>query len=105
MKDLLILLGHLLTTIARLLGPGGEKGRDRRQSVDEAAAPGYESNPETCTPSNRSESLSVRVLITFSQSAPYRAGCHNTPTIDAAEIPPPAQTAQIPTAVCCWPER
>jgi hypothetical protein len=25
MKDLLILLGHLLTTIARLLGPGGEK--------------------------------------------------------------------------------
>jgi hypothetical protein len=62
MKDLLILLGHLLATIARLMGPGGAKNRDRRQSVDEAT-PGYESNPETRTPSNRSESQSVRVLV------------------------------------------
>ena len=49
MKDLLILLIHLPTTIARFIGAGGAKAVVADNLIDEAAAPGDESNPETRT--------------------------------------------------------
>ncbi len=40
MRDLFILLGHLLTTITKLLRPGGPAGHCRRKHPVEAATPG-----------------------------------------------------------------
>ncbi len=77
------------------------KGHRRRQPADEAADPHHESRPATRAESNRCGSLPARVLVTFPQSAPYPACRRDSPAFDAADIPPPAQAAQVPTAIFC----
>jgi L-cystine uptake protein TcyP (sodium:dicarboxylate symporter family) len=46
MKDLLVLLAHLLTTVAKLMGPGGARAVVA-QPAHEATASGYQSLPTT----------------------------------------------------------
>jgi len=66
MKDLLVLLTHLLTTIAKLLGPGGARAIVAESPPDEAAALGHQSLPATCTQSHSARSISPGFLLIVS---------------------------------------
>ena len=76
MKDLLILLAHLLTTIAKLMGPCGA-----RAFVADSLL------------------LKQQLLVAVSRSKTYSASCSDNSAIDAFEFSRPAQEAQIPAAV------
>jgi len=64
MKDLLILLVHLLTTVAKLLGPGGA-----RAVVADSLL------------------MKQQLLVAVSQPTSYSAGCGDCSAIDPFEIP------------------
>jgi hypothetical protein len=76
MKDLLILLAHLLTTAAKLLGPGGA-----RAVVADSLL------------------MKHRLLVAVSQPVPHSEGCRDYSTFDTFEISQPAQEAKVSTAV------
>jgi len=98
MKDLLLLLTHLLTTIAKLRGPGGA-----RAVVADSLLMKQQlliiNRPAACAQSFGTGSIPVGFLVTVSQPTPSPAGCCRYPAIDTAEIPHPTQTAQVSTTV------
>ena len=76
MKDLLILLAHLLTTVAKLLGPG----RARAVVADSLL-------------------MKQQLLVAVSRSTPDSAGCGHYSAIDAFEISRTAQKTKVSSAV------
>jgi hypothetical protein len=102
MKDLLTLLLHLLTTIAKLLGPGGAKAvvadsllmkkqllvinRSRRRAPNLSAL-------DRCLFGFCSLFLDPRRI---------RRCCRNYPAINAVEISSPSQATQVSTALFVW---
>ena len=93
MKDLLILIAHLLTTIAKLLGPGGA-----RAIVADSLLTKQQFLIINRT-RHRSPKLTAldRFLMGFcsllSTASPYSKSSGNYPTLNAVEISPIAQTA------------
>ena len=76
MKDLLKLLAHLLTTVAKLPGSGGA-----RAVVADSLL------------------MKQQLLVDVSRSTPDPASCGNSSAIYTFEISRPIQKAQVPTAV------
>ena len=90
MKDLLIVLAHLLTTAAKLLGPGGARAvvadsllMKQQLLVIQRSRLGVEyAFAATRTQSFDTGSVSAWLLVTVSRSTPYSAGCGDYSAID-----------------------
>jgi hypothetical protein len=95
MKDLLVLLAHLLTTIAKLPGPGGARTVVADSLIMKQQLLVINGSRL------RAPNLSAldRFLVAVSRSTPYPASCRDYSAIDASEISRPAQEAQVPAAV------
>jgi shikimate 5-dehydrogenase len=91
MKDLLVLLVHLLTTIAKLLGPGGAR----------AVAANSLLMKQQLLVVNRSR----RRAPNLSALDRYSTGCGDYQTINPLEILRYAQEAKVSTAVFIWQQR
>jgi hypothetical protein len=87
MKDLLPLLAHLLTTIAKLLGPGGARAVVADSLLMKQQLLIINLTLKTRTQSLDTGSISVGLLVAVSQSTPYSAGCRDYSAINAVEIP------------------
>ena len=101
MKDLLILIVHLLTTIAKVLGPGGARSiiadsllmkqqlliinRSRQRAPNLSALDRF--------------LLGFWFLVAVPKPTPPQAGCRHYPAIDAIEIPQPTQTEKVSTTI------
>ena len=99
MKVLLLMLAHLLTTLAKLLGPGGARAivadsllmkqqlliinRSRRRAPNLTSIDRY----------------AARFLVVVSQSTPHSANSGHSQAIDTFEISRHAQETQISIAV------
>jgi hypothetical protein len=102
MKDLPILLGHLLATVAKLLGPGGAKAVVADNLLMKQQLLVMNRSRKRAPQSHRPGPLPTRLLVTVSPSTSYPAGCADYPTLDTAEIPPSAQTEKVSTALFVW---
>ena len=87
MKDLLILLAHLLTTIAKLMGPGGAKAIVANSLLMKQQLLAINRTRQRRTQSLSTRPILARLLVAVYQSMSPQADCHNYPVIDAVEIP------------------
>ena len=70
-----------------------------RQPADETAASDHQSFPVPLAKTNGAGSLPDGFLVTFSPASPYSKSGRDCPAIDAVEVSPIAQTAQILTTL------
>ena len=75
MKDLLILIAHLLTTVAKLLGPGGARSVVADSLLMKQQLWVIHRTRRTRAQSFDTGSVSVRLLVAVSQPTSYSAGC------------------------------
>ena len=98
MKDLLVLLAHLLTTLAKLLGPGGA-----RAIVADSLLMKQQLliiNRPFCVPQSHScRSTAAGILVAISRSPPHAASSGHSQTIDTFEISRHAQETQVSITV------
>ena len=73
MKDLLLLLAHLLTTLAKLLGTGGTKAIVPGNLLYETAAPDRKSVSAACTQSDYDRPNAARFLVAISEFTRHSA--------------------------------
>ena len=94
-KNLLILLAHLLTTVAKFLGPG-----DARAIVADSLLM-KQQLLVIHRSRRRAPNLSVldRLLVAVYQSTSDSAGCGDCLAIDAFEISPSAKVAKVSPVV------
>jgi hypothetical protein len=82
MKDLLILLAHLIDYDRQTLGTRRCEGRCRWQPAHEAATPGHQSFSVTSAQSFGAWSIPVLLLVAVSWSTPDSAGGGDYSAID-----------------------
>ena len=85
-------------------GSRWHQSRRRRQPVDEAAAPCYQSFPATRAQSLCIGSVPVRVVVAISRQTPHSSGCRSYQAVDAFATSRLAQEAKVSTAVFVWPK-
>ena len=71
MKDLLILIAHLLSTIATLLGPGGARAFVADSLLTKQQLPIINRSPAPFAKTNGAGSLPDGFLLSFSTASPY----------------------------------
>ncbi len=77
---------HLLTTIAKLLGPGGAKAIVADSLLMKQQLLVINRSRQR-TQSLGTRSVSVRLLVAVSRSTPYPASCRDYSAFDTIEIP------------------
>ena len=122
MKDLLVLLAHLLTTLAKLLGPGGARAivadsllmkqqlliiNRSRQLLHAspkaptlgALTPASLQSSATCAQFDSYRPDAAQLLVAISQPTQHSAGCGHSQTLDTLKLSRHAQETQVSIAV------
>ena len=103
MREVLFLVLHLLTTIARLLGPGGGRAIVAENLLLKHQLLVYSRSRK------RAPHLSMRdrvlfgsgMLVTFPESAAYKQSRHYREALNFAEITRCTNAKEIPTPLLC----
>src|ERR1035437_13357 len=99
MKNLLLLLAHLLITLARIIKSGGARAVVAENLLLKQQLLVLNRSPAPSAQSPRSGARSVRVLGTVSEPAPDPPSRGGPPALLAAPISCRAQTTQIPLTI------
>jgi len=99
MKGLLILIAHLLTTIAKLLGPGGARAIVTDSLLTKQQLLIFNRTRRRAPKKNALGSLSDGFLCSISDASPYSKSSGSYSTLNAVGITPIAPTAEISTAL------
>src|SRR5690349_3229362 len=99
MRDLIILLVHLITTVFRLAGPGGLRSVVAESVLIQASAPDRESLAWPCPKPLRVGSADRRMLFTMDKADSPCAGGHRFKTVNAATFPSGSGPAKVSAAV------
>src|SRR5437773_10547552 len=98
MRDLIILLVHVLTTVVRLVRPGGVC-RDRRIRSHQTSIVDPQSFAPTCPESAHAGSLDRWILFTLDSADEVSSGGNRVPAIDTPEFSSRDGAAQVSAAV------
>jgi len=96
---LLILVAHLLTAIAKLLGPGAARANVTDSLLTKQQLLIFNRTRRRAPKQNALGSLSDGLLLSISDASPYLKSSGNYSTLNAVDIPSIAQTAEISTAL------
>ena len=99
MRDLIILFVHVITTLARLMGPRRRPLRGRRIRSRQAATPDPESIPTAGAQTPAIRSFRRRIVRSLHASCSPDPFCNRTETLNPIGPPPRADKAKVPRAV------